>query len=296
MPQPIVIQLQELASAPNQDVTDLLHKALVVATKLNVHDFRAWILQELNGYENGIELPDYRKVRADLRAENPFHGLIPFIIQEREIRDIVHTVHIRESVNALGQLVKDGAKQQILYYFPPEAEAALMKMQGGPPLRPVRVIGVHALSTVLQAVRTKILDWSLSLEAEGIVGHGHSISSQELEMPMSGKSIRIENFQGILGDIHGASVSQTNTMSIRASDFSSLSRYLAERGVSEQDIAELEGAVKVDPEPKSAEQLGPKVSEWIGKMISRAASGSWQIGAAAAASLLSAAIAKFYGL
>jgi hypothetical protein len=60
------------------------------------------------------------------------------------------------------------------------------------------------------------------------------------------------------------------------------------------DICELREAL--DAEPKSnGGGFGPEVSAWIGKMMIKAADGSWQITTGAAGNLLSAALAKFYG-
>lgn len=297
MPQPIVLQLQELASDSDHDIADLLRKALVVATKLQLHDFKEWVLSELNGYEDLNSLPEYRRIKGDLRAQNPFHGLIPFIINEPEIREVVTKILVHESVSSIQQLVDSRESGSICFFFGPEQEAALMRMQGGfAPLRPVRVVGPNQLISILNAVRTRMLEWALSLEAEGILGDGLSFSEKERKLAMTSKTIRIENFQGVLGDVHGGNVSQTNTITVQSGNFSSLANYLRQQGVSPTAITELEQAVLDDPEPKSAQALGAKVSAWIGRMVGLAASGGWEVSVATAGTLLAAAVSKFYGL
>jgi len=91
-------------------------------------------------------------------------------------------------------------------------------------------------------------------------------------------------------------VSQANTMNVNHGDFGSLAAYLQQQGVSPAHIAELVDAIKHDPSPGKAGSFGPKVSAWIGKMISLAASGGWQVGVAVAGTLLAAALGKFYGI
>src|SRR3546814_608401 len=81
MTQPIVLQLQELASDSSQDLGDVLRKALTVATKLRLEEFRKWTSCELNGYADPKLLPEYRIVKGDLRVHNPIHGLMPFLIE-----------------------------------------------------------------------------------------------------------------------------------------------------------------------------------------------------------------------
>ncbi|MCW6026468.1 hypothetical protein K4043_00405 [Stenotrophomonas sp. SRS1] len=298
MTQPIVIQLQELASDSNHDINDLLRKALMVATKLNLAEFRGWILSELNGYSGtGLEsLPAYRIIQGDLRVHNPYHGLQPFILP-KDLHDSVARIHVTESVASLGELVSGTRRGEITYQFQPEAERLLMSLQGEfAQLRPLRVVGPNKLIAILNTVRTRIMEWALSLEAEGVLGDGISFSASEKKTAMSSHNIRIENFQGILGNVEGGSVSQTNTQNIAASDFSSLARYLAEKGVREADIKELEHAVRDDPEPRTAGGFGPKVSAWIGKMVTLAASGGWEVSVATAGGVLATALSKFYGV
>ena len=136
-------------------------------------------------------------------------------------------INVTESVASLCDLASGKTRGEIVYPFAPEQERILMSMQGGfAQLRPTRVVGANKLWAVLNAVRTRILEWALSLEAEGIVGDGLSFSASEKQAAMNSQNISIENFQGILGNVQGGSVTQTNTLHIVASDFSSLARYL----------------------------------------------------------------------
>ncbi|HBX56042.1 hypothetical protein [Pseudomonas sp. UBA2684] len=298
MAQPIVIQLQELASDSGHDISDLLCKALVVATKLNLTEFREWILAELNGYAGAVNLllPGYRLIHGDLRVQNPFHGLQPFLVPQ-DVHDIVNKVHVTESVASIEQLIEGSKNGHLVFYFSPEQERVLMSMQESiAPLRPLRAIGANKLTAILNTIRTRILEWSLSLEAEGILGDGFSFSTSEKQAAMHSQNIRIENFQGILGNVEGSSVTQTNTQHIKASDFSSLARYLTSQGVGDAEVRELELAVRNDPEPNSGKGFGPQVSAWVGKMVALAASGGWEISVATASGVLATALSKFYGL
>ena len=72
----LVLELQ--ADAINQEVScsDLLRKALVVSKKLEVDSIENWLYQELNGYSGSPsdEIPDYRIIRGQVKALNPYHG------------------------------------------------------------------------------------------------------------------------------------------------------------------------------------------------------------------------------
>ena len=58
----------------------------------------------------------------------------------------------------------------------------------------------------------------------------------------------------------------------------------------------LKSSLESEPKAIDKDKFGPRVSAWIGKMIGKAAEGSWQIGLGAAGNLLAQAIAKYYGL
>ncbi|MFQ6537677.1 MULTISPECIES: hypothetical protein [Aphanothece] len=75
----IVLQLQILATDKVNDISDLLRKALLVARKLGLVEFRQWIERELNGYDSHVDVPDYRRVRAELRLKIRFMASSPSI-------------------------------------------------------------------------------------------------------------------------------------------------------------------------------------------------------------------------
>ena len=65
----IILDLQKLATDGTQDITDLLRKAKLVATKLKLQRFLEWVDCELNGYVQ-VKVPAYRKIHAELKLKN----------------------------------------------------------------------------------------------------------------------------------------------------------------------------------------------------------------------------------
>lgn len=295
MAESIVSELQSLAADSSQDMSDLLRKALIVATKLRQEECRKWILWELNGYKEIEDLPDYRKIKGDLRAHNPMVGLIPVIIKDEDFALIISRRNVFESVSSLGQCLKSPG--EVTYRFPPNIEQSLMAMQDSyDPLRPMLVVGRNQIAAIIGCVRTRILDWALALESRGILGDGITFSDREKRLAMN-QNIRIDNFQGVLGDVsQGGRVEQTNLIGVHKSDFASLSEFLKKQGVDEPDITELKQALSADPIPATTSSFGPKVNKWIGKMIEKAASGVWKVSISVAGNILSSAISKHYGL
>lgn len=291
MSESVILELQDLAADSRNNIADVLRKAYLVATKLDLPEFSNWLSRELHGYGVDDAVPEYRKVHAELKAENPYHGQVPFLIGDQRVVDKLCNVEMRESVPAIVQLLssKGGTFQLTL---PPDIVQVLMGIQKSyAPLYPVRIVERSEFANILEAVRTAILEWALRLEKEGIVGEGVRFSSQERERAAA--NIRIQNFQGILGNVSHSSVAQ-QIVNIQQGDFDGVRRYLAQNRVTDTDIAELEVALQTEKESNGS-KFGPQVSSWIGKMVKKAADGSWDMAVETAAHLLATALWAYYG-
>lgn len=300
--QSIVLQLQILSTDKVNDISDLLRKALLVATKLGLSDFKQWINYELNGYNNA-NVPAYRKVRAQLRLKNPYHGLVPIYFSDQSLADALCDVELRDPIENLQSLAsRPGSKGPYLVLpLTHEQEIFLLQSQDDySQLPPVRTLSINQASTVIDAVRTKILEWSLELEGKGILGDGIVFSKKEKEIATSSASINIHNFQGVIGNVSDSSLVQDLAMMVGKGDIEELVRRLSEQGVQEEDLEELKEAVRLEPSPTQEGELGQQTSNWIGRMVSKALNGTWaigkSIGVGAASKILSEAIMSYYGL
>ena len=294
----IVLELQRLATAANVDIGELLRKALVVATKLGVPDFREWITNELNGYKTN-DVPAYRVLKAELTADNPYHGLIPFIIQNARVREILCNVPIGMSIGALQHLLRGEKANQGVLEVPLNAEQTTFLMEAqeeGLELPPVRTIGRNQVAGVLDVVRNTILQWALRLESQGIIGEGMSFTDKEKRAATGNTQIRIENFQGILGDVHRSKVTQQLSMNLAKGDIDGLKARVRSLGIGEEDIQELESALAQEPQHTRAGKFGPKVSSWMGRIVSKAASGACNMAMATASEILARLLSAYYGL
>ncbi|MEX5287304.1 hypothetical protein [Acinetobacter towneri] len=293
----IVLQLQELATDPNSNVENLLTKALVVARKLDIQEFRKWCELELEGYSGEEEVPAYRRIKGQLKVLNPVRGLIPFILPA-ELDEIVTNIDARQSIGDICNLINQNSGK-IYFVFSGEMKQRLMEMQlhtVSSPMEPKLVFQPIQLMTILTNVKNIILRWSLQLEEDGILGEGLKFTEKEKAAVMSVNHYNIQNMQGVAGNISGGTVNQNNQMNIQKMNFDSLAKHLTDNNVAFSDIQALKEAIDNDPVPTEANKLGEKVSAWIGSMVGKAASGSWDISVATAGTLLAESIAKFYGI
>ena len=292
----LVHELQRDAMDSSVSVTDLLRKALVVARKLSVVDIQDWISKELSGYGNSDKIPSYRVTHGEIKAWNPYNGLIPIIIQYHKMAEQLRERAIGQPIGEMESLINNPSKSsEFQVNFPAKIENELMAGMSVP-LPPTLHVSHSEIHGVLDAVRNTILEWALKLEEEGIVGEGLSFSKEEKIKAGSNIDIRIENFQGILGDVKDSHVHQRLIVAIKPNDFKGLSKYLESIGIEKEDILELEKVISDDPIPNSNKNFGKNISNWIGKMISKSATGSWNVSVGAAGGLLANALSKYFGL
>lgn len=296
----LVLELQDMASSPDIDIATLLRKAMLVATKLKLEEFLAWIGLELNGYGEAT-LPAYRVVHATLHLRHRTYGSIPLIIEDPKEAEPMQTVFVRDPIGNLSHLLKNPSDGTMRVAMPDSLAARIMRKQPRHiQLPPFRCVSTGAVATIVDAVRTKILDWSLKLEAEGILGEDMQFSESERHIAASHQTVHIANvhsFHGNIGNAGGGSqVSQDSSIHVSAGDFGSLANELTKLGVPTEEIETLRQAINEDDRPSGPNDFGPKTGDWIGRMVSKAANGGLQVGVGAAGNLLAKAILAYYGI
>lgn len=228
----IVLELQHVAIDNKVRITDLLQKALVVASKLGLEDFKLWILKELEGYPDKKGIPQYRIVSSIIRAHNPFRGWIHCQFEDQEISKHLSNITFAQPIGELEALVLSNKdKNGILEVtFTQEVTNTLMKMANSA-LPPTRFINKAKIFGILDTIRTTVLKWTLKLEEEGILGEGLTFSDEEKEKAQKSSSVHIENY-GIWGSVQAENV--------QIGDYSSIHEQLKDAGVSQKERNELE--------------------------------------------------------
>jgi hypothetical protein len=125
---------------------------------------------------------------------------------------------------------------------------------------------------------------------------GGAAMRQQARGALPNARIRIDNFQGILGNVQDSTVTQSLTMNVKRGDWQSLDKYLQSLGISREDISDLHAAVLAEPVLAEKHNFGNRVGTWLGKMVGNAASGAWKVGVDVAGALLASAIRAHYGM
>jgi AbiTii len=203
----LVEQLQAESLNRSVAIEDLLRKAKVVAAKLDLMEFQAWVECELSGYTEKDKVPRYRIVQGQLHGLNPMRGWIP-LTPSSGTDGITRTQPVHQAISELSDLLHRGNS---------DAEGILavplgsMMVSYGGFMNERTLVQLHidraAFAQILDAVRNTILDWSLKLEKAGITGVGLSFSREEKHIAHSPKILvnvnTIEHFAGVMGENSG---------------------------------------------------------------------------------------------
>lgn len=175
----IVLDLQKEILSPNCDIVNVLRKAHLIAVKLKLSDFDQWIQYELNGYPDKESCPEYRKVRGTLKYFNQYYGWYPIIIPNNEIEKIICERKLSNSISKIVSL-SDSSENDLLMMLP-GAECAFLdeKCNAPIPLNYALQVPSTAVKDIEEKVKNTILEWTLKLEEEGIVGENTMFTEKE---------------------------------------------------------------------------------------------------------------------
>jgi hypothetical protein len=204
----LVQELQGDAFDPTVSHLDLLRKAKVVARKLGVQEFSEWIELEIAGYPAGQPIPPYRQVRGEIISFNPTMGALPVNIDSEPLADAITRFPFHDSISKIQNLIQStegNPSARISRELPEEIVSVLRPLMTSTASDPL-YFGTTStqLSEILDSVRNAILEWSLKLEEDGIVGEGISFSKEEKQMAAS----HFNNYGAIIGTMNESQLQQ----------------------------------------------------------------------------------------
>lgn len=145
----------------------------------------------------------------------------------------------------------------------------------------------------ISQVRSRLLDFALNLRDK--IG---GVEEKEVKAKAAATDVPGMFHGAVFGDNATVVVGNENRIKVsnQKGDFDSLANVLTAKGVSEDDVAELKAAVasdegKVDIANKS---FGPRVKDWMAKMMQKTVNASWEIELGVAGGLLTEALKAYY--
>jgi len=300
-------EIQNDAVDQNVDISVLLRKCTILAARLGNEEFKLWVERELNGYSSKEDLPEYRILDAE--SHGNFLGVawkandvpIPPSMIPEEYQDIVTTVYFMHPISYYQASIMDRGNSRDILSQPWPAD--LIRLVGSKIYENMncvnawKVIPRSAIAALLDTVRNRVLRFVLEIEAEA-----PDIGEAPPDTKPISKERTAKIFQTVvMGNVanlaagNGA-IAQSTQITVVKNDLDSLKQYLASLGIREPDLKKLEQAIHQDAQSGAKRDLGNKVRTWMGKMISKAGTSTWNVAVSVAANLLTQALLKYYGL
>lgn len=285
-------EIQNDAASSEIDLASLLRKCKILAGRLGSREFGAWVDMELNGYPVAQPVPNYRKVITGWWAQfmnvawRVDRAAIPELIVPKADREHFRWTEIRDGVAGIQEFASADSMAVIAH---PELISAVQgKMYPGMNCLNVWVeIHSSSFAQLLSAIRTRILDFTMAIEAEDPTAGDAPLNSRPI--PADRLSPIVNNYFAAVGNVAQGSHSfhQTANLGIQTGDLQTLKQFLLDGNVSTRDIQELDDAVHADKG-----RFGSRVQAWLGKMAVM----SGEIGKAVAIQSITAAVKAYYGM
>jgi hypothetical protein len=184
-------QIQDAAVDSAVELPTLLRKCKVLAFRLGNEDFKRWIDNELSGYDEKDDLPEYRILNVNSKGHfsDAFgSGLknadIPLMCLPKELRENLGHSYLKQPIAAIASLVSNknsGTIQEpwnpdLVAHFRDKMYERLACMQAW------KVIPASALVAALDTVRTRVLNFVLEIEAQNPAA-GEAMSNEKPVAP-----------------------------------------------------------------------------------------------------------------
>ena len=225
----IVLELQKEAMKSDKDILTILRMALVVATKLDLNDFKEWINKELKGYQSTDELPAYRIIDIDMVYSDKNNHFMKFVLILIKKNQHMGTYPVLNSISSLNHMINtkknnlppDPALVMIDTFIQnvkidheidrtlPDSALENINVKIGHKIE--KTLPNSALEDIIEQVRTKILEWTLILENNGILGSELTFTIEEKKIAKTNSQIHnyITN-NNIYGDNNNTQVQQNS--------------------------------------------------------------------------------------
>lgn len=205
-----VIELQKDIIDNKLDIISILRKAHLIASKLNLSDFNKWIEKELNGYDEYSDIPEYRTVIGEIKAKNPYYGLIPVMIPS----NLASKLNSRKIYNSMSEIISLAKENKSITMNLPAEISNMLCENEGVHFPCYFIFGTHNLVNIIDHVKNNLLEWCIKLEKDGILGDDFEFNDKEIE---KAKSIPQQvNYYGqvINGNVSNSQVTSGNNNNI----------------------------------------------------------------------------------
>ena len=204
--------IQEIqGDALNSDISvaDVMRKALIVTNELKLEEFESWIRLELSGYPRPTkldsadlqgsdmitlqgawkQLPEYRWVPGTWQIQLHVDGRKIITRPHSELAKQLKKMPVPISISEIENIASTDATSTAIQVY----DMATVIPAAGTDFDAFFWVATHYYHRILNTARNTILDWTMKLEASGILGEGLAFSTEE-KQTASNFTFNIEQF------------------------------------------------------------------------------------------------------
>ena len=282
----LIDEIIVLLSDAKSNLTEALLKTKILLHQIAHKELTEWVNHELDGYPEGISLPEYRVLHTHVLAN--FSNMvmryqghpIPIGHLRPDQREKLERTEISDSLAVIEELAapkKSGTLQRPL---PMEMNSLLGKtLANGFRIEQAWCeINIPEMKGILVQVRSRLLDFLLELK--GSLGE----ATTESEVKQQGAKVDATSMfnNAIFGAnatiVVGHHVDQKVHNETVRGDLGKLATALRELGVPADEIRNLETAVEADNANGKGPSFSGETGRWYSRLLARAAEGGMQIG------------------
>lgn len=264
----LIESLQTDILEQNTELSSILRKAKVLASKLNNLEIKTWVDLELNGYQNEEELPEYRKFSAfNMGTFNCYDSIqknIPISvinIPDEKMRNCLNENNIPFGVKNLESTIGTGEKE---LKRPWPAEAIIIYnlcniSQSCTCVAAWKAIPIGQYEQILESIRNCLLEFLLKLQEK----YPELKESSNFTSNISGKEVTQIFNTTMLGGQCFIGSNFDNCQIVQQNDLTSLLDYLKKSGVPLTEIDDLKISIQKDKKEGKSKDMGENVKKWI---------------------------------
>jgi len=297
--------IQESIIQENNDLSPILLKLRLLASRLGSKTLEDWVKYESEGYPLDADIPSYRIVGVTYRGtfSGPFgsgieNAQIPPSIIEKYANDRWTKYKIRESIAAIDQLTNsnndligiDASNLILLLQGKVYKDYSCNDISG--------LISVTSLYEIKQIVRSRVLELTFELE-KAVPSARHLEFGNLLKNENETESVKQITNQIIYGNVEGAligtSLDQVNVKIIKG-DADTVVNFLVSKGFPNSCACDFVEILQSEEPINKKDPFGDKAKNWIATNLKKSAKGAINLGGAIAKKILEEAALKYYGI
>lgn len=300
----LISELIEDLTSADTSIEFCLLKAKVLAHQIGDADFKQWVNNEINGYNEEAEVPPYRTLKLTILGtiSNGYYRYsdrpLPTLHIEDSIRKKLTNQSIRNGISSISSMLS--TKEKYAVHISPEFYPIFNKnfAEGYEVEYAKGVHAIGAIQEIITQVKSRLLDFLLNISdqiPEKIDPSNLKKIAKDIGVNEMFKNSVFGNNTTIV--IGSGSISNINN-SVTENDIASLLTFLQGHGIKHEDTEELKEAIASDSNVAldAERKPGQHVSSWMKGMLAKAGTASWQISAETAGNLLATAISAYYGI